>query len=1766
MSDRGIEETGSARAKKLLAEMLDYVTHMVRLGERTVFAIEQHRNLVLYEHELQDRVGIQHDVDDGESWVRIERLRRREPPAVPEDLQAWIKVSRDPGERPAVSSPRIETMSREEAAELVRAGTIDPEDVMEPLRSDVPAPSVEVQLKIERFESARAGVHDYISGPWSAWAESEAPRRRTIEIYEKLFSLHQLIQSEGAERPIELVWGVGLARWETSGITINHPLVEALVEIEIAEDDGALRIGPRDVQPAIALKPFEQLENPAADTVHRVAGEHFDRLSRDPDRIFSPFARESFEPVLRYAANELSEAGTYHPDCRVDVSDRSLPDLSDQLIVTDTWVIFARPRSENFLVRDLLGLKAAVTSSSPADLPRPAVRFVTKPPSDKTYQPTLIDISGGLYERPPGGLNQGPESGSDSDGLESDSGGHLYFPKPYNESQVAIVRRLAESDGVVVQGPPGTGKTHTIANVICNCLATGQRVLVTSKGEPALSVLRDQIPEEVRGLTISLLTSEREGLRQLEQAVATLAGTVANADPRSLERQIVEQEQAAEGLRESIGKVDARISTIARQQLENVPASLQFGSDSLTPGELAALVVRDRASRQWLTDHLGPGPEFDPKFSTDDIVAAREARKIVGDSLLYIDKEVPSPNDLVDSRTLAAVHERLVQASHLERQIQEADIDLMSFLDADAVPRATQLAEDLRHFAAAYDLVADHPWMNRIFTSWSEAGIGAPETALFDEVLAQLDQIEEARPPFVQRPVYLPDSAIEDDVVNAAVQRAAAGKRLFSAFRIGAGVARYLLEQATIAGCSPATPDDWRHVDAYIRFRRQIATTAARWNALAEDFAVPRVDLDSRHLGRWATDTHGSLDQLREAAVSWKSRARAELPELFPFGIDPAEALRDAEAAGRTANVIDLNVSRHRLGEARLHVEQTLERIRGIASPVTDRMKLFLKECVGDQKFANHQISSQWEDLYEELQRIHELKRHLTTIDRVASLVEESGGRGWARSLRHQPVRGLEDPWTPSGWTQSWLWRRQESYLRDIDGRDELAELSAKRLELDEDLNNRLRETVRLRTFFALKVNMTERIQGGLVRFATAIKQIGAGKGIRARRYRRDAREAMRDSYAAVPCWIMPTWRVSESLPPELGSFDLVIVDEASQSDIGALPALLRGRKLLVVGDDKQVSPAAEFVEERKILQLRHNFLADQPFGAMVLPGGSLYDLANAMFPGTRIMLQEHFRCVEPIIRFSMRFYTEPLIPLRIPKLSERLDPPLVDVYVPSGRRTRKKTNEAEAAFIVDEIERLTKDGRFSNRTIGVVSLIGPQQAHRIQKLLLDRIGEAAFLRHKIACGDSATFQGKERSIMFVSMVASPPRAPAQTARSARQRFNVALSRARDRMYLVRSIDAGNLNPADLKAQVIAHFQDPMRGSKLDPQDLASLCQSGLERNVFGKLRALGYQVTPQVSAGPYSIDLVVEGHQDRRLAIELDGDQYHPPERWQEDLRRQRALERVGWRFWRCWGSSFALDPEGCMEELVKVLEHLGIEPIGSADRRREYCEHRVVRGGRVELVGVPEAESSSDRQAADSEVDSPLVEVGDGIRLEYSDEEPRRERVIVISQDQDDPDNGVISARQPLAAALLGAGEEDEVEFEVGSRTRTVTVLGIEKGAVLARGRAEAAPLVPTRPDASEETEPGSDAIAVLNEAQGSAATGPLEAPEDVSLPDEIGPDLWRKVADWSVANQKFQLGERGLLFLIADGTFRTTAHMRQGRELMARAVREGFQLPAR
>jgi very-short-patch-repair endonuclease len=332
------------------------------------------------------------------------------------------------------------------------------------------------------------------------------------------------------------------------------------------------------------------------------------------------------------------------------------------------------------------------------------------------------------------------------------------------------------------------------------------------------------------------------------------------------------------------------------------------------------------------------------------------------------------------------------------------------------------------------------------------------------------------------------------------------------------------------------------------------------------------------------------------------------------------------------------------------------------------------------------------------------------------------------------------------------------------------------------------------------------------------------------------------------------------------------------------------------------------------------------------------------VYSAANIMLREHFRCVPAIIAYSNRaYYGGQIQPIRIPTASERIDPPLVDIYVPGGTRDKRDRNDLEAQAIASEIAALLGDERFAGRSIGVVSLLGPDQAHHIDSVVRRQCDPGELLRRRFECGDARTFQGSDRDIIFLSMVVDPRNCRAVSGVMFEQRFNVAASRARDRMYLVRSVSASDLSERDLRSGLLAHFDKPLVADKQESEQLIERCESQFERDVYGELVSRGYRVTPQVRTGAYRIDLVVEGSGDTRLAVECDGDEFHGPERWQHDTAQQRVLERAGWVFWRCFASTWTLRKYEVLADLLERLAMLGIEPIGAIDRAPGLVEKRI-------------------------------------------------------------------------------------------------------------------------------------------------------------------------------------------------------------------------------
>ena len=162
-----------------------------------------------------------------------------------------------------------------------------------------------------------------------------------------------------------------------------------------------------------------------------------------------------------------------------------------------------------------------------------------------------------------------------------------------------------------------------------------------------------------------------------------------------------------------------------------------------------------------------------------------------------------------------------------------------------------------------------------------------------------------------------------------------------------------------------------------------------------------------------------------------------------------------------------------------------------------------------------------------------------------------------------------------------------------------------------------------------------------------------------------------------------------------------------------------------------------------------------------------------------------------------------------------------------------------------------------------------------------------------------------------------------------KQRFNVGASRARDQMWVVHSLShQSDLKSGDLRRRLIEHALDPtalMRAL----EEKAKRVESEFERLVMRRLLGAGYRVTPQWKVGAYRIDLVVEGN-NKRLAIECDGDRYHPIEKLADDMERQAILERLGWRFVRIRGSEFFRNPDQSMKRVFLRLESLEIAPDG--------------------------------------------------------------------------------------------------------------------------------------------------------------------------------------------------------------------------------------------
>ena len=328
-----------------LRSLIEFVQSSARLRSRLVTDVAQHNLFHAHENEIACLPGLHFAESEGDAWLRVERLQEIPPPP-PESglLQAWLDLSPHPGREPELRR-QIATDSP------TPAGAV-------PVSGDGPAAVAAEIVFLEACDlrsQVEAEFKVYFETVWKPWAVVEKQRRRTMSLYAQLFTLKQRLEGAIADSPVELVWGVGHALWREAGAQLSYPLLTQPVELILNERTMAIEIRPREVDPGIELDFFAAANKPGMPALEKAAAEFF----KEPPAVFSPWDPGSFEPLLRTAVTHLDPSGSYWPG-QTAAEDRSLPPADDRLKVTDTWVLFARPRNASLLIQDLERFKAAI--------------------------------------------------------------------------------------------------------------------------------------------------------------------------------------------------------------------------------------------------------------------------------------------------------------------------------------------------------------------------------------------------------------------------------------------------------------------------------------------------------------------------------------------------------------------------------------------------------------------------------------------------------------------------------------------------------------------------------------------------------------------------------------------------------------------------------------------------------------------------------------------------------------------------------------------------------------------------------------------------------------------------------------------------------------------------------------------------------------------------------------------------------------------------------------------------------------------------------------------------------------------------------------------------------------------------------------------------------------------------------------------------------------------------------------------------------------
>lgn len=1384
-----------------------------------------------------------------------------------------------------------------------------------------------------------------------AWAMNEGTAGIAMKIFEMLYDLHGRMEREAEQ--VELILGDGILSWRRPEGNIYHPILLQRLQLEFnaAIPEFTLSETEHPVELYSAL--FQSLSG--------IDGRAIGRCREDLEQGgYHPLGGGETTSFLKRLVVQLSPRGEF-------VEEAPGGDESEPRIGRDP-VIFLRHRT--------LGFATAIEGvlddlRTRRELPWSLLNIVGEAP------PTVAeDLTGAKLEA---GTTMGQPDGE------------VLLSKPANPEQIRIAQQLEKHGGVLVQGPPGTGKTHTIGNLIGHLLAQGKSVLVTSHTTKALRMVRHHIVPELRPLCVSVLESDLDSRSQLESAVAAIAERLGSTEASSLEQQARALDGQRKDLRRRLDEVLQKLSETRGDEYREIIAN----GKSWPPAEAARKVVQEESANAWI-----PGPvmlESPLPLSDEELSQLYRTNVTLSlDDERELSYELPELCQLpTPTKFESMVRER--------NRLRLEDLDFCSAFWAQGPGRGTESQiESLcdRLSRAREALATKEQW--KLATTYAGMHGGAhlhPWQHLVECIRLVHREAADCQETLLKYAPALAEGLSTEEqgqIAREIQEHLELGGKLGAAAFWGHKTWRRFIAGARVNdGVRPHAAEHFDALHKLARLQGLRRELGARWDRQV----TPLGATPSNQMGVALENTLLQFCDVIEDCLAWHARCWAPLQEELdalgfcwekflaaqPVCAGAYGELTRIESAVTTRLLPILSVRLNKLKWMRIN-------------DALENLKVLLANASG--AFRSSRVIAQLADAIrgldstcyaEAYSRLVEIRGRQADFDLRNALLTRlvASAPRWAAAIRNRDgLAGL--PELPGDPTAAWIWRQLDDEL------ERRAAVSMEELQgQSEKLRDELRRvTVELidRRAWAFQARRTSPHQRqALIGWLDTIRRIGKGTGIRVPLLRAEAARKMSECRGAVPVWVMPLSRVVENFDPRITRFDVVIIDEASQSDVMALLALYLGNSVLVVGDHEQVSPTPVGQDLSVVENLISQYLHGIPNSHLYDGQISIYDLARQSFGGATCLV-EHFRCVPEIIQFSnVVSYDSRVKPLRDASCVQ-LRPPLVSYRV-SGSSRDEKVNREEAWAVTSLIAAATEQPEYQVNgsgqpvSFGVVSLLGDDQAIAIDGLLRTHLSPDRYEIHRLLCGSAAQFQGDERDVVFISLVDTIEHGALRLRdhQLFKQRFNVAASRGRDQMWIVHSLNPErDLKPGDLRRQLIEHAYDPYHLMRALDSESEKKELSALERQAMKMLAAEGYQVTSQWRVGKYRIDLVVEG-EGGRMAIEFEGDPEYQVDinKLRDEMERQATLERLGWVFTHIRATEFLRDPRRAMQPVFDKLRALEISPHTDEYEGREASEKAVT--GPVEEI-LPAQSDESQSPSAPATLVERVIRRADELRQEWS------------------------------------------------------------------------------------------------------------------------------------------------------------------------------------